>query len=182
MALGVVLVVLTAACGDANVVQRQAVAADDGMQGTGQIAGSRIAVSSGNPDVVLGDCDPGSGSDRDLCVVGRTIDGRRVTIVIENPDALVAGEDLEVRGSGCEEAACDDETGFAVVDLRVDREQMRVTSGRLEVSEAGPRYVLDFNLRFPGGDTFVGEFNVVPPGADPAAGPRPPPGASTEGG
>lgn len=155
-----VLVLALGACAEAEVVQRQPAADDDGLQATGQVDGGRLAISSGGPQVLLADCDPRGAPDRDLCIIGRTIDGESVAIVIENPAVLVAGETVPVRADDC--TTCDDVTGHAVVDLRLGGTQVRATSGRLVVSAAGERYTTSFRLRFGGADQLVGEFNVLP--------------------
>jgi hypothetical protein len=156
--------VLLAACAEGDVVQRQAQTGADGIQATGILDGKRIAVSSGEPEVVRGDCDPADGLDRDLCIVGRTIDGVTINVVIENPDALVAGESLPVLPSSCAAAACDELSEQAVVDVRVAGEQRRATRGSLRPTSTEGRIAAEFDLRFPDGDRLTGRFDVDPPG------------------
>lgn len=153
--------VLLPACAEGDAVQRQAVTGTDGVQATGRLDGQRIAISSGEPDVVLGDCDPGDGMDRDLCVNVRTIDGVTMNIVIENPDGVAAvGDTVPVRSDTCTATGCDDVTEVAVVDVRVGGTQERATGGTLTITDLEERGVGRFDLRFPDGDTLVGTFDV----------------------
>lgn len=151
------LAVLLLGCGGTGIPQRQPEAVDDGVQATGRLAGSRVAISDGNPETNLRDCDPQT-PDEDVCWIARTIDGLTVVFVIENPAALTVGEDLPVGARDC--ATCDDVTDVAVVELRVDGEQRRASGGRLSVREAGDRYAMDFDVRFPDGDALTGSFNI----------------------
>lgn len=160
LAVASLLAALTAGCVGGEEVQRQPEADDDGIQATGTIDGRRVAISRGAPVVTLGDCDPNEGLDRDLCLVFRTIDGVQMNLVVENPDALVAGETIDVRARDC--VGCDDVTDVAVVDLRIDSEQRRAEGGRLVVREADERYAVEFDLRLPSGDRLTGSFNVRP--------------------
>ena len=152
-----VLAVVLAGCASSGVPQRQPEALDDGVQATGRLDGQRVAISDGAPETNLDDCDPQT-PDEDVCWIARTIDGLTLAFVIENPAALAADEEIRVRDSTC--VACDDITDHAVVDLRVDGEQRRATSGRLRVSEADERYAASFDIRFPDGDRLTGEFNI----------------------
>lgn len=163
-----------AACAEGDVVQRQAATGEDGFQATGRLGGARVAISSGDPNVTLGDCDPGDGRDQDLCILGRTIDGLRVNLVIENPGVMVPGEVIPVRAHGCETDACDAVTDHAVIDLRVDGEQARATGGTLRTRSFDDRATADVDLRFQDGDQLVGSFDV--PVAAPSNVPPPPPG------
>ena len=153
-----VLALLLAACATSSLPQRQPEALDDGVQATGRLDGQRVAASDGAPETNLVDCDAGDGIDADVCWIARTIDGLTIAFVIENPDALQAGETIPVQEDPCD--TCDDVTGHAVVDLRVDGEQRRASSGRLVVSETGQRYAAQFDVRFRGGDALNGEFNI----------------------
>lgn len=156
----IVGVVLLASCAEGDVVQRQAQTGEDGFQATGRLSGSRIAISSGDPNVILGDCDPGDGADEDLCVLGRTIDGVRINLVIENPAVMAPGERVPVRADACEGEACDDVTEHAVIDLRIDGEQVRATGGTLRTRAFGERVTADVDLRFRDGGNLVGSFDV----------------------
>lgn len=156
---------LVAGCADPEVQQRQPASDTDGVQATGRLDGSRVAISYGEPEVVFGDCDPGDGLDRDLCMVSRTIDGLSINIVIENPSALLPGERIDVRDDPCVELACDEVREHAVVDLRLNGEQRRVTGGSLNVLEAGQRFAAEFRFLLTGGDELTGEFDVAPPAA-----------------
>lgn len=150
-------------CAEGDAVQRQPVTGDDGVQATGRLDGRRIAISSGAPDVVLGDCDAGDGLDRDLCLNVRTIDGITLNLVVENPDALPPGERLPVRDSGCVAVACDDVVDRAVVDVRVAGRQVRATGGSLTLGRLDARAVGRFDLRLPDGDGLLGTFDVPLP-------------------
>lgn len=156
-ALLLLLAVLLLGCAGTGMPQRQPEAVDDGVQATGRLAGSRVAISDGNPETNLRDCDPQT-PDEDVCWIARTIDGLTVVFVVENPAALVAGEDLPVRARDCD--ACDDVTDVAVVELRVDGEQRRASGGRLSTRQTGDRYAVDFDVRFPDGDALNGSFNI----------------------
>ncbi len=138
--------------------QRQAEAEDDGVQATGRIGGARVAISDGGPETLIGDCDPGDGADEDVCWIARTIDGLTIAFVIENPAALVAGETLPVRADRCTD--CDDVTDHAVVDLRINGDQRRASSGQLVVTQAGPRYAASFRVGFDDSDELIGDFNI----------------------
>jgi hypothetical protein len=163
-AAGLLLVAaVVAGCAEGDVVQRQPESSSDGFQATGRLGGSRVAISSGDPAVTLGDCDPGDGRDEDLCVLGRTIDGIRVNLVIENPAAMTPGEVLPVRAHTCRAEACDGVTEHAVIDLRIDGEQLRATRGTLRTRSAGERWAADVDIRFPDGDHLVGSFDVAVP-------------------
>lgn len=151
--LGVVL----AGCAGSGVPQRQPEALDDGVQATGRLDGQQVAISDGSPETNLVDCDPQT-PDEDVCWIARTIDGLTIAFVIENPGALVVDEQIRVRDSTC--VACDDVTDQAVIDLRIDGEQRRASSGRLRVREVGDRYAASFDIRFPDADRLTGEFNI----------------------
>lgn len=130
-----------------------------GIQATGTLDGARVAISRGNPTVVLGDCDANDGLDEDLCILARTIDGLSVNLVVENPAVLVAGERLDV--GDCPDD-CDEVTEVVVVEVRVDGDARRAVRGSLEVREAGERWAAGFDLVLPGGDRLIGEFDVEP--------------------
>lgn len=133
---------------------------DEGIQATGQLGGARVAISRANPTVVVGDCDANDGLDQDLCILARTIDGVSVTLVVENPDVLTAGETVEA-GARCADAGCDGIGQGAVVELRIDGERIPVTRGSLQVEQAGPRWVADFELFVTDG-RLQGTFDVAP--------------------
>ena len=149
---------LVVGCASAGVGQRQAETLDDGVQATGRLDGARIAISDGGPETNLVDCDPGIAIDADVCWTARTIDGVSLTFVVENPGALAAGERIDVRESDC--VTCDDVTGHAVVELRVDGRSRRGIGGYLDVSRADDRYAARFDVRFREGATLSGRFNI----------------------
>ena len=164
--LGVaVLAVALAGCESGDEVQTpvdtvQPASRDEGISATGLLDGARVAISRGNPTVVVGDCDANDGLDEDLCILSRTIDGRSINLVIENPAVLVPGETVEA-GIDCN-VACDDVTEGAVVEFRIDGEVRPVERGSLTVREAGPRWIADFDLTLSFGDELRGTFDVAP--------------------
>lgn len=154
--------VLSVGCGT-EAVQRVPVASDDGIQLTGTLGGQQIHVSDGEPEVVLGDCDPNDGLDEDLCIVTFTIDGAPLALVVENPAALVAGERLAVvapAGAGCL-PHCDDLTDRVVIEVRRGQQRQFATSGSVVVRGADPRWAATFVLGF-GHGRVSGAFNVRP--------------------
>lgn len=161
----VVAALVLAGCEDSDEVQAlvdavQPESRDEGIQATGLLDGARVAISRGNPTVVLGDCDANDGLDVDLCILARTISGTSVNLVIENPDVLVPGEQVPA-GIECS-GGCDDVTEGAVVEVRTDGEVRPVRRGSITVREAGPRWIADFDLVLPAGDRLQGTFDVAP--------------------
>lgn len=164
LAVATVALVL-AGCEDGDEVQTsvdavQPESRDEGIQATGLLDGARVAISRGNPTVVVGDCDANDGLDEDLCILARTIDGLTVNLVIENPGVLVPGETVEA-GIACS-TGCDAITEGAVVELRIDGDVRPVRRGTITVAEAGPRWIADFDLVLPFGDRLRGAFDVAP--------------------
>lgn len=160
----VLAVVVLAGCAEAENPQPQARFPDEGLQATGQLAGKRLAISSGNPDVVFGDCDPEDGIDEDLCITARTIDGEAVTVVVENPAALSAFVDGEipVDADPCRRVACDEVVEHAVVDVRFDGEQFRALSGSIRPNTVRPGHVAArFRFTLRSGGRLTGSFNVT---------------------
>lgn len=160
-------------CVDADGAQQaQPQSPVEGFRATGTIDGARVAISRGAPVVVDGDCDPDQGLDEDLCMLVRTIDGLTVNLVIENPGALVAGEDLEIDERDCGSDGCDGVTDVAVVELRIGGDRrLPVQRGRLEVLEVGDRVAASFDLSFDFGERLTGEFDVALPVVAPIIGP-----------
>ena len=159
-ALAALAALALAACpGDPS--QRVPAGSDDGVQMTGRLGGDAITVSDGEPEVTYGDCDPATGEDVDLCVVSFTVDGAPIGFVIENPDALVAGAQLDVVRRACR-AGCDDLTDAVVVEVRQGERHTIAEGGRVTIDEAGERYAGSFELRFANGQV-TGSFNVAPP-------------------
>lgn len=156
----VVMALVFAGCATSNPTHRQAEAVDDGVQAEGIIDGSRVAISRGVPEVVFGDCDPGLGVDADICWVARTIDGLSIAFVIENPAILEVDTRIDVVDADCEDD-CDDVVDGIVVDVRVDGESRRASSGWVEVAAVpGERVAAEFDLGFVDGDELRGSFNV----------------------
>lgn len=152
--------VALAACADPGSVQQQAVGRADGLQLSGQLAGHRISLSDGAPDVSLQDCDPADGPDTDLCVVARTIDGSTLGLVIENPDAFAEGVSLTVADRRCDDG-CDGVDDVAVVEVRLDGRVHRATSGTVSATAWGERYTVEVTLRFADGGGLSGSFDVA---------------------
>lgn len=134
---------------------------DQGIQATGQLDGQRIAVSRGAPIVIVGDCDPEDGADEDLCIDARTIGGLPLRLVVENRDALVADETVPVGRATCLVGGCDDVTDEVIVRLEVADRTIDVIGGEFDVLRADDRYVADFTLQLPSGDSLRGEFDVT---------------------
>lgn len=134
---------------------------DEGIQATGTIDGQRVAISRGNPTVVVGDCDANDGLDDDLCILSRTIAGRSVNLVIENPTVLVPGETISVHAAECG-SDCDEVTAGVVAEFRIDGQVRPVERGTVTVAEAGPRWIADFDLVLDMGDRLIGTFDVAP--------------------
>jgi hypothetical protein len=134
-----------------------------GLQLTGTVAGRQVAVSDGAPQLDVGDCDPGSGGDADVCAIADDIDGQLLVLVIENPDVLRAPASLPVVDPGCGDA-CDDVTDGVVVDVQLGTApRIRATGGQLDVRVLQPfvRYAGEVRLRLPSG-SLSGSFDLVP--------------------
>ena len=160
LALLVVLAALLGACGGGDVEVREPVSGRDGIQATGRLEGRPVAISRGAPIVIIGDCDPGDGPDEDLCIEARTIDGLTVLLVIENRDALVAGETVPVGRATCTDG-CDSRRDEVIARVELPELTREVTGGSLEVTADGPRYTADFDLTLSGNDRLRGSFDVV---------------------
>lgn len=165
MLVATAAVLVLAGCESGDEVQTpvdavQPESRDEGIQATGQFDGARVAISRANPTVVVGDCDANDGLDEDLCILARTIDGVSITLVIENPAVLRPGESVDA-GASCAATDCDGVSDGAVVELRIEGERIPVTRGTLQVEEAGPRWVADFELFVPDG-RLNGTFDVAP--------------------
>jgi hypothetical protein len=134
---------------------------DQGIQATGQLDGDRVAISRGAPTVVVGDCDPEDGPDEDLCIEARTIDGLEVTLVVENPGALVAGTTVPVGRATCVDG-CDGVEGEVIARLEVGEDDViEVIGGSFDVARADDRFIADFELRLPFNDSLRGSFDVA---------------------
>ena len=160
--LACAVLLLTACPGEGT--QRAPAAAADGLQLTGRLAGHRVSVSDGEPEVTYGDCDLADGDDTDLCIESHTIDGAPIGLIIENPAALEVGVALEPVSSRANACAlgCDDLHGGVVVRLRVGDGLAQATVGRLRATKVGERFAASFELEF-GDDTVSGSFDVRPP-------------------
>lgn len=157
--LAVGLALLLSACvTPEGSTHRQPEAVDDGVQVTGVLNGSRVAITSGAPEVSFRDCDSSDGLDQDVCWVARTIDGLSLAFVIENPAVLVAGSTIAVRDDPCSD--CDEVVDKVVVDIRVNGEQRRATSGSITVIDVGERIAARIRIELPGGDDLTGSFNI----------------------
>lgn len=166
----VVAAILVVACGPTGggSDERFAPARPDvtraGIQATGTIGGSQLAVSAGAPRLVEGNCDPASGPSTDVCFIARDLTGERFTVIFANPDVLVAGADLDVAASDCVAAECAAVSDVAVVDILAQgADRRRAADGRLQITIADPgeRYAGSFRLQFRDG-RLSGDFDVVP--------------------
>ena len=140
----------------------------DGRSGlylTGRIDGRPVAVTEGLPRLEVTDCDPNDGTDEDMCVVSRTIEGTLFVLVVENPAVLRAGATLDIADPPCARPSdCDAVTDVALVDVQLDvADRVRARGGTLtlEVVEPAERYRGSMLLELPDG-TITGEFDVIP--------------------
>lgn len=157
------LSVMTAGCWPTTAQTTQPRDGRAGLQLTGTVGGRQVAVSDGAPQLDVGDCDPASGVDRDLCVIADDIDGQLIVLVIENPDVLRAPATLPVIDPGCGDA-CDDVTGGVVIDVQLGTApRVRARGGRLDLTVVQPfvRYAGDVRLQLPSG-SLAGSFDLVP--------------------
>jgi hypothetical protein len=168
LAMLAVLAILLAGCGAEPVgTGPSAVRPRDGRSGlhvTGVIRGQQLAISDGLPRLEATDCDPGDGTDQDVCVVSRTIDGTLFVLVFENPTVLAPGT-LRVAPGNCSRPEdCDQVTGVAVIDVQAGvSNRFRAQSGSLTLSVVEPRqrYVGSLSLELPNG-RIGGDFDVIP--------------------
>ncbi|MDP8970922.1 MAG: hypothetical protein M3N52_10605 [Actinomycetota bacterium] len=148
--------------GDGGAQPRQGRA---GVQLAGTVGERQVAVSDGTPRLIVGDCDPQDGPDRDVCFVSRDIGGTPLRLLFENPDVLAPGESVPVAEVECQAAACDQVTDVAVVDLQVGAggPTRRAVDGLVTTSIIEPRlrYVGTLTLEFRDG-RLAGGFDVVP--------------------
>lgn len=158
------LAVLLAGCWSAPAQTVQPRDGRAGLQLAGTVGNRQLAVSDGAPRLSVGDCDPASGGDADVCIIADDIDGQLVVVVFENPDLLASGATLPVVDAPCADPGCDDVTDGAVVDLQLGTgERQRATGGSVELSTVAPfrNYVGELRLELPSG-TVSGAFDVVP--------------------
>lgn len=136
-----------------------------GLQGAGTLDGRQIAVGTGLPQLLVGDCDPIDGADDDVCFIADTIDGRSFVLTFENPGLLTVGEALEVADPACPSPeACDAVRDALIVSLKLETEDpVRATGGTTTMTrvEEFTNYVGEVSLRLPGG-RFSGTFDVIP--------------------
>lgn len=165
---GCALVLLLAGCatagGETGVAAIRPSEGRSGLYLSGTIDGRQVAVTDGAPRLHVTDCDPQDGRDRDVCVGSRTIDGRGLRIVFENPGALESEARLPVRAPDCRPADCDDVTDHAIVGVQFTGEGlMHAHDGELvlRVVEPHGRYMGSLRLQLPDG-RLSGDFNVVP--------------------
>lgn len=134
-----------------------------GIQATGRLDRARVVVSDGAPELVVGDCDPGDGPDRDVCGIASDVNGQLFVVVLENPDVLAAGQPVPVGDPGCARG-CDDVAHVAVVDLQVGvGERVRATGGRLAPAVVEPftRYAGAAHFELRAGEVTL-DFDLVP--------------------
>lgn len=136
-----------------------------GLHGAGTLDGRQIAVGTGLPQLLVGDCDPVDAPDQDVCFIADTIDGRSFVLTIENPGLLAVGEPLEVADSSCTSPeACDAVRDALIVSLKLEADDpIRATGGTTTMTRVEPftNYVGEVSLRLPDG-RFSGTFDVIP--------------------
>ena len=163
-----VLAVATAACGASGAGSGVgAITPRDGKSGlqlSGTIGGRQVAVNDGAPVLRLGDCDVNDGSDGDLCIFSREIDGGFFGIIVENPE-LVEVASINVVDPPCESPHCEDIVEGLVVELQFEPggPRTRVTDGKLVFTavEPGQQYSGRLDLTWPDG-RLAGSVEVVP--------------------
>jgi len=164
-AAGLALVACTTACTAAAQTTIQPRDGRSGVQGTGTIAGRQVAVATGLPQLLVGDCDPIDGLDDDVCAIADTIDGRLFVLGFENPDVLVPGRTVPVSTAGCgDPEACDAVDDGAVVTVKLETDApVRATTGTVTVAAVEPftRYAGEVSLTLPDG-RFRATFDLVP--------------------
>ncbi|CAN5745993.1 hypothetical protein BH24ACT15_BH24ACT15_25960 [soil metagenome] len=156
-----------AACGDTpGDVLPDARDGRSGLQGSGRIDNTQIAINDGLPEINFGDCDINAGPDQDFCIITEDISGELIVIVFENPDVLVEGATVPVGDTPCVEGrGCDAVTDRALVDLQGGvGDRVRAQSGQVTLDVVVPlsRYRGDLDLKLPGGGTLSTTFDVVP--------------------
>lgn len=135
-----------------------------GLQLSGTVGGSQVAVSDGSPRFVVGDCDVAGGVDDDLCVESRDLRGGPVLVVVRNPGVLVEGTAVTIDDAGCDGEACDAVTDTAVVDVQLgDDAHRRATGGAitLRVVDDERRYAGRLRIELRDG-VLSGHFDLVP--------------------
>lgn len=136
-----------------------------GLQLSGTVASSHVAVSDGRPDLIVGDCPGIEASAEDVCVVARDLRGQLVTLAVRNPAVLVEGERVRVDDPECvSPMACSDVSDAAVVDVVVgEQPRQRAVGGVLAMTvvEERARYAGRVDLELPDG-RLSGHFDVVP--------------------
>lgn len=162
----VVVTLLTAGCGSSTSLGDAVQPRDGraGLQVTGRLGGAQLGLSEGSPQLVVGDCDPRNGGDRDVCAVASDIHGTQFVLAFENPDVLEAGASLAVADPGCVGLVCDGIDDVAVIDVQTGTgRRVRATGGRLDVTRVEPfsRYVGTAQLQLPNGELSV-VFDLVP--------------------
>lgn len=163
--VALVLAAVVAGCGVAESgTQQPPRDGRAGLQVTGTAEGRQIAVRDGAPQLVVGDCDPTSPPDDDVCAISQTVGGELFVLSFENPDVLEEGAELAVADSGCGGPSCDDITDFAVVDVQLGGgERIRATEGEIRVRSVEPflHYAGTLRLELPSG-RLSGDFDLVP--------------------
>lgn len=166
--VAVLAAVALVACGTGDAsrsIQQQPRDGRAGVQLSGTVAGSQVAVSDGSPRLIVGDCDVVGGVADDVCFLSRDLRGEPVVLAFRNPGVLEQGERVPVSDPGClTPAECTDVTGAAVVDVLVGEDvDQRAVGGVLilAVVQESARYAGEIRLDLPEGH-LSGLFDVVP--------------------
>lgn len=161
-------VVVLASCGTGDAsrsIQQQPRDGRAGVQLSGTVAGSQVAVSDGSPRLIVGDCLVVGGAAEDVCFVSRDLRGQPVVLAFRNPHVLAEGERVPISDPGCATpAACTEVTGVAVVDVLVGEDiDQRAVGGALTLAvvQESVRYAGEVRLDLPEG-RLSGLFDVVP--------------------
>lgn len=135
-----------------------------GLQLSGTVEGAHVVANAGAPELLIGDCDPNDGFDRDVCFLTDDIHGDVFVLSIENPAVLAGGATYDVVADCATPERCDGVTDGVVIDLQVGvGERLRVSGGTLHLEALEPlrRYRGRVTLDLADG-RLSGTFDVVP--------------------
>jgi hypothetical protein len=158
------LVLLTGCGGSDSDARVQSRDGRPGLTLNGTVEGRQLAVRDGTPELIVGDCDPRTPPDEDVCAISQTIGGDVFVLAVENPDVLTSDATVEVAHSSCRGPECDGISDHAVVDVQVGSgARLRATGGELRLRTIEPYvyYSGSVRLELPDG-RLSGEFDLVP--------------------